>query len=204
MLQEPPLHFDWIFLREVPKYCLLLSGTGPYHYQVNRKNSLFVTATFSGEALFAAMKALLEKSDLSLDNCFGISSNGVNSWLAIITQFSRVFSKKIQTVCFSNALVTSFKSLSKQALTFFRESWDFSQQRSLGGSETQLSGRKVQSFWFFCFSPLLSLYRRDDYKELFHAMDPNGERAGTPMPFMRFCATRWLVCGRFLRNILFN
>ena len=43
-----------------------------------------------------------------------------------------------------------------------------------------------------------SALRQDTFKTLLDIMDPNGERVGTPTPFQKLSATRWLVRGKVI------
>ena len=49
-----------------------------------------------------------------------------------------------------------------------------------------------------------STIRRNEYEKLFELMNPNNERMGTPSPFQKYSATRWLVRGKCLYNLLVN
>ena len=48
-----------------------------------------------------------------------------------------------------------------------------------------------------------SVIRREDFKALFDNMNSDNRR-GTPLPFMKTSATRWLVRGKVIFNILTN
>ncbi|KAK3880383.1 hypothetical protein Pcinc_015149 [Petrolisthes cinctipes] len=49
-----------------------------------------------------------------------------------------------------------------------------------------------------------SSLKHESYKMLFETMNMGEERAGTPLPFMSLSATRWLVRGKVIYNILVN
>lgn len=49
-----------------------------------------------------------------------------------------------------------------------------------------------------------STLRRENFKMLFDTMNTRDERQGTPLPFITLSATRWLVRGKVIFNILVN
>lgn len=57
---------------------------------------------------------------------------------------------------------------------------------------------EVPSFFF------RSILCREEFLDLFQAMNPNCQRSGTQQPFQKFCHTRWLLQGRCLYNLLVN
>eukprot|EP00794_Sanderia_malayensis_P010141 gene10141-biopygen8329 len=140
----------------------------------------------TGEALFDAVKLVLEnRNGLSLSNCIGFGSDGASNMVGEHNSlWSRIRNEspncvQMRCICHSLALC-------------IQKGFD-----------------KLPSHLGFILSEIpkwfsKSASRRNAYKELFRVMDPNCERTGIPNPFQKMSATRWLVRGKVLYNILVN
>ena len=145
---------------------------------------VLVTQT-TGKALFNAVKLVLDRNGLNLSNCIGFGSDGARNMVGEKNSlWSRIRNEspncaQMRCICHSLALCIQ-KGFDKLP-------------SNLGYILSEVPK------WFS-----KSALRRDNYKELFEVMDPNCERTGTPNPFKKISATRWLVKGKVLYNILIN
>ena len=138
-----------------------------------------------GSELFASLKAKLLEMGLKMSDCIGFASDGAS---AMIGQHDSVWSRvKAESpdcqlnrcICHSLALCTekAFEKLPS----------------NLGYLLAEIPK------WFS-----KSIIRREAFVSLFKLMDPSEERKGTPLPFKKMSATRWLVRGKVISNILVN
>ena len=139
----------------------------------------------TGEMLFNALKENLTNIGLSLVDCIGFGCDGASS---MVGKYNSVWSRikqespnclLVPCICHSLALSIAH-ALDKLP-------------SHLGHLLSEIPR------WFGN-----SALRQDTFKTLFDIMDPNGERAGTPTPFQKLSATRWLVRGKVIFAILTN
>ena len=139
----------------------------------------------TGESLFQAMKSALENIGLNIEQCFGFASDGASTMMG---ERNSVWSRmqaaspnctKMKCICHSLALCTqhAFEKLPS----------------NLGFHLKEIPK------WFS-----KSVTRRESFKQLLSVMDPNEEGAAKPLPFQKMSATRWLVRGKVIYNILVN
>ena len=139
----------------------------------------------TGENLFLALKEKLASVGLSLINCIGYSSDGASN---VVGEYNSVWSRvkdesknciMMKCTCHSLHLIVqhAFEVLPS----------------NIGFLLSEIPA-------FFSKSTL----RRDEFLRLFQELDPDQEKKGSPTPFQKYSATRWLVRGKILYNLLVN
>eukprot|EP00795_Rhopilema_esculentum_P002576 gene2576-769_t len=138
-----------------------------------------------GESLFEALKDCLAGLGLDLANCIGYGSDGASNMIGERNSlWSRILQEApncIQVKCICHSLSLCIQHAFEKLPS------------SLGFILKEVPK------WFS-----KSTIRREGFKELFNTINPDNERAGIPLPFAKFCATRWLVRGKLLYNLLVN
>lgn len=137
------------------------------------------------ESLFSAMKAAVEGTGLKLEDCVGFGSDGaavmVGCTNSVWSRLKQVSPNCVQMKCICHSLAlcvqTAFNTLPSSVGFILAEVPKWFSKSSL---------------------------RRDSFQALFQTLDPNGERTGTPSPFQKSSATRWLVRGKVMGNVLAN
>nr|XP_047124193.1 uncharacterized protein LOC124806931 [Hydra vulgaris] len=139
----------------------------------------------TGADLFAVLETKLTSVGLSLKNCIGYSSDGASNVIGFHNSvWSRVRAASpncilMRCTCHSlNLIVQHSFELMPSSVGFLLS--------------------EIPSF----FSK--SSIRREEFKVLFQTMDPSNERMGTPSLFQKYSATRWLVRGKCLYNLMVN
>ena len=139
----------------------------------------------SGEALFNATKALLDKNDIDLENCIGYSSDGANNMTgennSLWSRIKQVSPNCVKMGCSCHSLALCV-------------------QKGFDTLPSSLGFMLLEIPKWFRKSTL----RREKYKILFETMNTGEERDGTPLPFLSLSTTRWLVRGKVIYNILVN
>ncbi|KAK3887018.1 hypothetical protein Pcinc_008900 [Petrolisthes cinctipes] len=138
-----------------------------------------------GEALFNATKMLLEKNGIAVKDCIGFSSDGASN---MIGENNSLWSRVKQESPHCIKMGCTYHSLALCIQKGFEKL-----PSSLGFMLLEIPK------WF-----RKSSLKREIYKMLFETMNMGEERAGTPLPFMSLSATRWLVRGKVIYNILVN
>ncbi|XP_005103816.1 uncharacterized protein LOC101845565 [Aplysia californica] len=142
----------------------------------------------NAETLFHPMKNELETFGLSLKDCVGFASDGASVMVgvknSVWTRIKNVSPNCIQMKCICHSLALcmqhAFAKLPSNLVFLLTE---------------------VPS-WFSH-----SCLRRDAFQRIFDTLNANSESesgVSHPTPFMRASATRWLVRGKVLYNILVN
>lgn len=139
----------------------------------------------TGESLFQAIKNSIEKLGLTLKDCIGYASDGASVMTGTHNSvWSRIHKESpncIQTKCICHSLALCVQAAFSKL------------PASLGFLLAEIPK------WFS-----KSAIRREAFSTLFKIMDPCEERKGTPLPFQQASATRWLVRGKVMNNILSN
>lgn len=139
----------------------------------------------TGEVLFDKIKAAVENIGQSLSNCVGFASDGASVMVgqnnSVWTRIQEESPNCVLMRCICHSLALSI----------------------------QHSFNKLPSNFGFLLSEIpkwfsKSSLRRESYKTLFNIMNPDDERKGLPAPFQQPSATRWLVRGKVMNNILSN
>ncbi len=139
----------------------------------------------TGEDLFKALKEKLESNHLDLKNIVGYGSDGASN---VIGAHNSVWSRVKNA---SNNCVL---------MRCICHSLDLVVQNAFESMPSSIGFLLADIPTFFSKSSL----RREEFLNLFKVMDPNEERKGTPTPFQKFSATRWLVRGKVLYKLLLN
>ena len=139
----------------------------------------------TGEALFEALKKILQKHNIDIKKCIGFSSDGASNmtgnknslWSRLKTESPNCV--KMPCTCHSLALCVQkgFEKLPSNLGFMLKE----------------------VPKWF-----KKSALRRETYRMLFETMNINEERSDIPSPFIKMSETRWLVRGKVIYNILVN
>ena len=139
----------------------------------------------TGENLFQAVKTGLQTVGLDLHNCFGFASDGastmVGEWNSVWSRIRESSPNCIQIKCICHSLALCVQHAFEKM------------PANLGFLLKEIPK------WFS-----KSILRREAFHQLIDVMNPNNEHAGKPMPFQKMSATRWLVRGKVLFNILVN
>ena len=139
----------------------------------------------SGERLFQAVKSGLQTVGLDFDSCFGFASDGastmVGEWNSVWSRIRQASPNCVRMKCICHSLALCVQHAFEKMPS------------NLGFLLKEIPK------WFS-----KSILRREAFKQLITVMDPNAEQRGKPMPFQKMSATRWLVRGKVLFNILVN
>ena len=139
----------------------------------------------TGEVLFNALKECLTNIGLGLVDCIGFGCDGASSMFekhnSVWSRIKQVSSNCLLVPCICHSLALSIAHAFDKLPSH------------LGHLLSEIPR------WFSN-----SALRQNTFKTLFDIMDPNGERAGTPTPFQKQSATRWLVRGKVIFAILTN
>ena len=143
----------------------------------------------TGENLYNTIVEELEHNSISISNCIGFASDGAS---AMVGEHNSLWSRLktaaphcVQMKCICHSLALSI-------------------QHAFSKLPTNIGFLLSEIPSWFCNSTL----RREGFKEMFETMnvteDPDLARPLTSLPFEKMSATRWLVRGKVLYNILYN
>ena len=140
----------------------------------------------TGAALFEALNDQLSKSGLEIQNCVGYSSDGASNMLG---ENNSVWSRIRDAAPLVRMMPCTCHSLALCVQVGFE-----ALPANLGFMLKDIPG------WF-----RKSALRRDAYLQLFTVMNSGEDEANTARkPFTKMCATRWLVRGKVMTDILGN
>ncbi|XP_064082008.1 uncharacterized protein LOC135198395 [Macrobrachium nipponense] len=146
---------------------------------------LFTVSEVTGEALFSTINRAVQNVGLQLSDCVGFGSDGasvmVGAHNSVWTRIKATAPNCVQVKCVCHSLELCVQHAFKKLPC------------NLGFLLSEIPK------WFS-----KSSIRREAYLSLFKVMDPDGERKGIPSPFQQASATRWLVRGKVMYNILVN
>lgn len=151
---------------------------------------LYPVIQATGEALFQIVTDSVTEHGMTLVDCIGIGCDGA---AVMVGEHNSVWSriKQASPHCILNKYICHSLSLCMQ------KSFE-TLPANLGYLLTEIPG-------WFSHSNLC----RHTYRNLFETLNEQDEEKGNgnrihPMPFMKMCATRWLVRGRVVKRILEN
>nr|XP_012563314.1 unnamed protein product [Hydra vulgaris] len=139
----------------------------------------------TGADLFAVLETKLTSVGLPLKNCIGYSSDGASN-----------------VIGFHNSVWSCVQAVSPNCILMrcTCHSLNLIVQHSFELMPSSVGFLLSEIPSFFSKSSI----RREEFKVLFQTMDPSNERTGTPSPFQKYSATRWLVRGKCLYNLMVN
>lgn len=135
--------------------------------------------------LFDALKASLATAGLHFKDCIRFASNGapamVGEWNSLWSRTRDASSRYIMIKCICHFFALCVQHAFEKVPS------------NLGFMLKEIPK------WFS-----KSIIRREAFEDLIKVMDPNEEEQEKPLPFQKLSATRWLVSGKVLHNILIN
>ena len=139
----------------------------------------------TGEALYNALKEMIESKGLTLGNCIGYGSDGAANMIgehnSLWSRLRQDSPNIIQVRCICHSLALCMKEAFCQLPKYLR---------------FLLS--EIPN-WF-----TRSTIRREDFKNLFKVMNSGEDRAGVALPFAKYSTTRWLARSKVINNLLMN
>ncbi|CAM1306207.1 Uncharacterised protein g4276 [Pycnogonum litorale] len=146
---------------------------------------LLPVSSTTGVILFEALVECLRSFGLSLADCIGYGSDGASNMVGEHNSlWSRIREEspnciQMRCICHSLSLCIqhAFEKLPSNLGFLLKE----------------------VPKWFS-----KSKIRRKAFQDLFNVINPDDQRQGSPLPFTKYCETRWLIRGKVMYNILVN
>ena len=142
----------------------------------------------TGEKIFSFIESEITACGQAFSNCIGFASDGASNMVgcnnSVWSRMKQASPSCVQLKCICHSLALCIQHAKSKLPS------------NIGFLLSEVPK------WFS-----KSILRRDDYKQLFRVMNPSTDFETTrfaPLPFEKPSATRWLVRGKVLYNLLAN